>query len=45
MDALDPEHAGVRGTPFYQQAFALEAGVNALGLVASNGIAVTPGIR
>jgi hypothetical protein len=40
-----PNTPALAGAPFYQQAFVLDAAANALGLIASNGIAVTPGIR
>ncbi|MEO6593335.1 MAG: hypothetical protein ABIP94_01120, partial [Planctomycetota bacterium] len=40
-----PNVASLAGMPFYQQAFPFDAAANGFGLVASNGIVVTPGIR
>ncbi|HEX5051855.1 MAG TPA: hypothetical protein VFZ65_08795 [Planctomycetota bacterium] len=40
-----PNTTALAGTTFRQQAFVLDAGANALGLVASNGVVVTLGVR
>ena len=40
-----PNTLALAGVPFYQQAFVLDGPANTLGLTASNGIEVTPGIR
>ncbi len=40
-----PNAPTLAGIPFYQQAFVTDVAANTLGLVNSNGIVVTPGIR
>jgi hypothetical protein len=40
-----PNSASFVGLPIYQQAFPLDAAANPLGLVASNGLAMTLGLR
>jgi hypothetical protein len=40
-----PNSTSFVGAPIHQQAFPLDLPANALGIVASNGVVITPGIR